>query len=117
MRTLDGEQVLVRVFVGESDRWKHEPLHVALLERLRKEGFAGATVLRGVAGFGARSVVHTTHILRLSEDLPIVVEIVDSEQHAARLLPILDEMVSDGLVTMERARVLKYSPGTRPPGS
>jgi len=117
MRTLDGEQVLVRVFVGESDRWKHQPLHVALLERLRKEGFAGATVLRGVAGFGARSVVHTTHILRLSEDLPIVVEIVDSEQHAARLLPILDEMVSDGLVTMERARVLKYSPGTRPPGS
>jgi len=117
MRTLDGEQVLVRVFVGESDRWKHQPLHVALLERLRKEGFAGATVFRGVAGFGARSVVHTTHLLRLSEDLPIVVEIVDSEQHAARLLPILDEMVSDGLVTMERARVLKYSPGTRPPGS
>ena len=116
MRTLDGERVLVRVFVGESDRWKHQPLHVALLERLRKEGFAGATVFRGVAGFGARSVVHTTHLLRLSEDLPILIEVVDSEEHVARLLPILDEMVSEGLVTMEKARVLKYSPGTRPPG-
>lgn len=114
MRTLDGERVLVRVFIGEGDRWHHQPLHVALLERLRKEGFAGATVFRGVAGFGARSVVHTTHLLRLSEDLPILVEIVDSEEHVARLLPILDEMVSEGLVTMEKARVLKYAPGTRP---
>jgi PII-like signaling protein len=111
---LDGERVLVRVFIGEGDRWHHQPLHVALLERLRKEGFAGATVFRGVAGFGARSVVHTTHLLRLSEDLPILVEIVDSEEHVARLLPILDEMVSEGLVTMEKARVLKYAPGTRP---
>jgi PII-like signaling protein len=117
MRTLDGERVLVRVFVGEGDRWKHQPLHVALLERLRKEGFAGATVFRGVAGFGARSVVHTTHLLRLSEDLPIVIEVVDSEEHVARLLPILDEMVSEGLVTMEKARVLKYAPGNRPSSS
>ena len=117
MRTLDGEQVLVRIFIGESDRWQHRPLHVALLERLRKEGFAGATVFRGVAGFGARSVVHTTHLLRLSEDLPVVVVVVDTEEHVARLLPILDEMVSEGLVTMEKARVLKYSPGTRPRSS
>lgn len=114
MRTLDGEQVLVRIFIGEGDKWHHQPLHIALLERLRKEGFAGATVFRGVAGFGARSVVHTTHILRLSEDLPIVLEVVDSEEHIARLVPILDEMVSEGLVTMEKARVLKYSPGSRP---
>lgn len=115
MRALDGEQVLVRIFIGEGDKWHHQPLHVALLERLRKEGMAGATVLRGAAGFGARSVVHTTHLLRLSEDLPIVIEVVDSEERVERLLPVLDEMVSEGLVTMERVRVLKYAAGTRPP--
>ena len=111
MRVLSGEQVLVRVFVGESDTWKHKPLVTALVERLRKEGFAGATVLRGVMGFGASSVVHTSNLLRLSEDLPVVIEIVESEEHVQRLLPILDEMVSEGLVTMEPVRVLKYAPG------
>ncbi|HEY2773951.1 MAG TPA: DUF190 domain-containing protein [Candidatus Binatia bacterium] len=114
MRVLTGEQVLVRIFIGESDRWHHQPLHVALIERLRKEGFAGATVFHGVAGFGARSVLHTTHILRLSEDLPIVIEIVDTPEHVERLTPILDEMVAEGLVTMEKVRVLKYAAGTRP---
>ena len=113
MRTLDGEQMLVRIFIGESDRWHHQPLHAALLERLRREGFAGATVFRGIAGFGARSVVHTSQILRLSEDLPVVIEVVDSEDHVQRLLPVLDEMVTEGLVTVEKARVLKYAPGTR----
>lgn len=117
MRVLDGEQVLVRIFVGESDRWHHRPLSDALLERLRGEGFAGATVFRGIAGFGARSVLHTTHVLRLSEDLPVVIEIVDTESQVEKLLPILDEMVSEGLVTVERARVLKYSPGSRPPST
>jgi uncharacterized protein len=110
MRVLDGEQVLVRVFIGESDLWHHQPLHIALLERLRKEGFAGATVLRGVAGFGARSVLHTTHLLRLSEDLPILLEIVDSADQVDRLTAILDEMVGEGLVTVEKVRVLKYAP-------
>ena len=114
MRVLTGEQVLVRIFIGESDKWHHQPLSVALLERLRKEGFAGATVFHGVAGFGARSVLHTTHILRLSEDLPVVIEIVDTEEHIERLTPILEEMVSEGLVTMEKVRVMKYAPGTRP---
>lgn len=114
MRVIDGEQILVRIFIGESDKWHHQPLHIALLERLRKEGFAGATIFRGVAGFGARSVLHTTHLLRLSEDLPIVIEVVDSEAHIERLLPILDEMVTEGLVTMEKVRVLKYTPGNRP---
>ena len=113
MRVLSGEQVLVRIFIGESDRWHHQPLHAALLERLRREGFAGATVFRGIAGFGARSIVHTTQILRLSEDLPIVIEVVDSEEHVRRLLPVLDEMVTEGLVTVEKARVLKYAPGSR----
>lgn len=116
MRALDGEQVLVRILIGESDRWHHRPLHVALLERLRREGFAGATVLRGIGGFGAHSLVHTTSILRLSEDLPIVVEVVDSREHVDRLVPILDEMVEEGLVTMEKVRVLKYTAGKPPPG-
>lgn len=114
MRTLDGEQVLVRIFIGESDLWHHQPLSIAIVERLRKEGFAGATVFRAVAGFGARSVLHSTHVLRMSEDLPVVIEVVDTEEHVQRLLPILDEMMKDGLVTMERARVLRYSPGNRP---
>ena len=115
MRALDGEQMLVRIFIGESDHWHRQPLASALVERLRKEGFAGATVFRGVAGFGARSVLHTSQLLRLSEDLPVVIEIVDSEPHIQKLLPILDEMVAEGLVTVEKVRVLKYSPGVRPP--
>lgn len=114
MRVLTGEQVLVRIFIGESDKWHHQPLHVALLERLRKEGFAGATVFHGIAGYGARSVLHTTHLLRLSEDLPVVIEVVDTEEHIERLAPILEEMVSEGLVTMEKVRVMKYAPGSRP---
>jgi PII-like signaling protein len=116
MRVLDGEQVLVRIFIGESDKWHHQPLSTALLERLRKEGFAGATVFHGVAGFGARSVLHTAHLLRLSEDLPVVIEVVDSQDHVERLIPILDEMVTEGLVTLETARVIKYAPGKRPLG-
>jgi PII-like signaling protein len=114
MRVLDGEQVLARIFIGESDCWHRQPLSTALLERLRREGFAGATVFHAVAGFGARSVLHTSHLLRLSEDLPVVIEVVDTEEHIDRLLPILDEMVSEGLVTLERARVVKYAPGKRP---
>lgn len=110
MRVLDGEQLLVRIFVGESDRSGHQPLHLALIERLRREGFAGATVLRGVAGFGARSVLHTAQILRLSEDLPILIEVVDSPAQVERLLPILDELVGEGLVTVEKVRVLRYAP-------
>jgi len=114
MRVLNGEQVLVRIFIGESDKWHHQPLHLALVERLRKEGFAGATVFHGSAGFGARSVLHTTHVLRLSEDLPVVIEIVDTESQIERLNPILEEMVFEGLVTMEKVRVMKYAPGSRP---
>lgn len=114
MRVLDGEQVLARIFIGESDRWKHQPLWTALLERLRKDGYAGATVLRGIGGFGARSVLHTTLLERLSQDLPLVIEIVDTAEHLERVLPVIDEMVGEGLVTLERVRVLKYAPGARP---
>ncbi|NOY93660.1 MAG: DUF190 domain-containing protein [Deltaproteobacteria bacterium] len=109
MRVLTGEQILVRIFIGESDRHGHQPLSIALLERLRKEGFAGATVFHAVAGFGAHSVLHTTNLLRLSEDLPVVIEIVDAEERMAALEPILDEMVHEGLVTMEKVHVLKYA--------
>jgi PII-like signaling protein len=114
MRVLDGEQVLMRIFIGESDRWHHQPLWMALLQRLRKDGYAGATVFRGIGGFGARSLLHTTLLERLSQDLPLIIEIVDTAEHVERLLPVLDEMVSEGLVTLEKARVLKYSPGRRP---
>lgn len=113
MRALSGQQVMVRIFFGESDRWKHQPLETALLERLRKEGFAGATVFRGVAGFGANSVIHTTHLLELSADLPVVIEVVDTEEHIDRLQPILDEMLDDGLVTMEKVNVLLYKASHR----
>jgi hypothetical protein len=109
--------MLVRVFIGSSDKWHHRPLSTALLERLRKQGFAGATLFQGVGGFGARSVMHTSHILRLSEDLPVVIEVVDSQAKIDELLPILDEMVDEGLVTLEKVRVLKYASGKRPMGA
>lgn len=114
MRTLDGQQTLVRIFIGDADRWHHQSLHRALLERLRREGFAGATVIHGVAGFGARSVIHTANIVDLSGDLPVLIEVVDDDDHIQKLLPILDEMLTEGaLVTMEKVRILKYAPGPK----
>lgn len=110
MRVLDGDQFLVRIFLGESDTWHHTPLSRAILERLRAEGFAGATVMHGVAGFGASSVIHTASLIELSTDLPVVIEVVEDQAHIDRLLPILDGMITGGaLVTMERVRVLKYA--------
>src|SRR5580700_9056600 len=112
MRILDGEQSLVRIFIGDSDTWHHQSLHRALLERLRKEGFAGATVIHGVAGFGAASVIHTTTIVDLSADLPVLIEVVEDQEHVDKLLPILDEMITKGaLVTIEKVRVVKYAAG------
>ena len=108
MRKLDGEQVLMRIFIGESDRWEHRPLHAALLELFRSRGLAGATVLRAVAGFGPDSVVHTANILRLSADLPVVIEVIDSQEHVDSVLPDVDRMMRGGLITMEKVRVLKY---------
>jgi PII-like signaling protein len=114
MRVLSGDQAKARIYIGEGDKWRHQPLAAALLERLRKDGFAGATVFHGVAGFGARSIIHTSHILRLSEDLPVVIEVVDTEDQMKRLTAIVDEMVPEGLVTIEKIEVFKYSPGARP---
>ena len=93
MRVLDAEQFLVGIFVGESDKWHSTPLSRALLERLRQEGFAGATITHGVAGFGTSSVIHTASWIELSRDLPVVIEVVDDQAHVDRLLPILDEMI------------------------
>ena len=99
---------LLRIFVGESDRWHHQPLYEAIVLKARELGLAGATVLRGPMGFGANSRLHTAKILRLSLDLPMVIEIVDTDEKLQLLLPHLDEMVLEGLVTLENVQVLKY---------
>ena len=108
MRRINGEQVLMRVFIGENDKWERRPLYVTLLELFRSKGLAGATVLRGVAGFGPRSILHTAGILKLSADLPLVIEVVDSQEHLDTVLPEVDRMMNGGLITMEKVRVLRY---------
>jgi PII-like signaling protein len=99
---------LLRIFIGESDKHGHHALYEAIVLKAREAGLAGATVLRGVMGFGKHSVLHTAKILRLSEDLPMVVEIVDTLEKIEHFLPALDEMISDGLVTLESVRVIHY---------
>ena len=112
---IEGEGKLLRIFVGESDRWHGKPLYQAIVERVRKEGLAGATVIRGIEGFGADSRLHTARILRLSEDLPVLIEIVDSAEQIERILPVLDEMVGEGMVTVERVEVIAYRGSAEPP--
>lgn len=112
---LGGEGKLLRIFIGESDTWHGKPLYQALVEHLRAEGIAGATVIRAMEGFGAKSHLHTTRLLRLSEDLPLVIEVVDTEANIARVLPALDDMVADGLVTLERVEVITYRAGNDSP--
>ena len=106
----EGERTLMRIHIGESDRWHGKPLHEAIVEMLRKENFSGATVLRGVGGFGSSSVYHTDKILRLSQDLPIVVEVIESTERIEKILPELDQMVDGGLITLEKVRVILYRP-------
>lgn len=110
MRVLDGDRVLMRIFIGEKDQYEKKPLYRALLEMFRREGIAGATVLRGIGGYGAKSHMHDASVLRLSMDLPIVVEVVDTEQHIEGILDKLDDVVREGLVTLEKARVVRYAP-------
>lgn len=109
--TLPRDGQLLRIFIGESDRWGGLPLYEAIVQEARKRGLAGATVLRGTEGFGAHSRIHTTRILRLSQDLPVIVEIVDEESKIQAFLPLLDEMVQEGLATVEKATVLFYRAG------
>ena len=114
-----GERTLMRIFIGESDRchegrYRGKPLYEALVSFFRERGFAGATVLRGISGFGAHARVHTDKILRLSLDLPVVVEVVDEEARIRSVLPELDRMIDGGLVTLERAQVLLYRPHDMP---
>jgi uncharacterized protein len=109
----EGERTLMRIHIGESDKWHGKPLYEAIVEMLRKEGFSGATVLRGVAGYGGSSVYHTDKILRLSQDLPIVLEVIDSTERIEQILPRLDEMVDGGLITLEKVRVILYRPAKK----
>lgn len=108
---LPEESTLLRVFISENDKYKNTPLFEAIVMKARELNMAGATVLRGVLGFGAHSRLHSAKLLAISDDLPVVVEIVDTEAKISELLPFLDETVEDGLVTMEKARVIKYRHG------
>lgn len=114
-----GERTLMRIFIDESDRCQHEPhkgqpLHEALFELFRERAFAGCTVLRGTKGFGASAKIHTAHLLDLSLDLPIILEVVETEERIQEILPQLDEMIGGGLITLERARVILYRPSDVP---
>jgi PII-like signaling protein len=104
----EGERTLMRIHIGESDKWHGKLLYEAIVELLRKEKFSGATVLRGVAGYGGSSVYHTDKVLRLSQDLPIVIELVESAERIEQILPQLDQMIGGGLVTLEKVRVILY---------
>ncbi len=104
----EGERTLMRIHIGESDKWHGKPLYEAIVEMLRKEKFSGVTVLRGVAGYGGSSVYHTDKILRLSQDLPVILEIVETNERIEQILPRLDAMVEGGLITLERVRVILY---------
>ena len=102
------EGKLLRIFIGESDKFEGQPLHEAILHLARREGLAGCTAIKGFEGFGAASPIHTTKILRLSEDLPIIIEIIDAEEKIDQFLPHLDTMVKEGLVTVEKVKVILY---------
>jgi len=107
---VEEKAALLRIFIGENDRFGQHPLYEAIVLKAREQGLAGATVLRGPMGFGHSSRLHTAKILRLSEDLPVVVEIIDSEQNITAFLPLLEEMVKGGLVSIEEVRILRYGP-------
>jgi len=110
-----GPAKMVRIYVGESDNWHGQALYHAIVERARREGMAGVTVFRGVEGFGANSRIHTASILRLSEDLPVLIEIVDTAERVELFLPLLDEMVAEGLITVQDCEVVKYVHAPRLP--
>jgi PII-like signaling protein len=116
MRKMEGQQVLMRIFIGESDQWERKPLFMSLLELFRTEGLAGATVLKGMAGFGPNSIIHTARLLRISADLPLIIEVVDTEEHLRAVLPEIDRRMSGGLITMENVDVVYYDRARRGDG-
>jgi len=105
---LPEEGMLLRIFVGETDQYKGKALYEQIVLKAREMNLAGATVVRGIMGFGANSRLHTAKLLRLSEDLPVIIEIVDTEEKLQGILPFLDEVVTEGLITLEKVRVIKY---------
>ncbi len=105
---VEGEGQLLRIFVGENDQWEGIPLHEAIIRKAREDGLAGATATRGFLGFGANSRIHTTKILRLSDDLPIIIEIVDKPDKIQKILPELDRMISEGMITLEKVNIVAY---------
>lgn len=105
---IEGEAKLLTIYVGEQDHYHHRPLYQAIVETLKEKGIAGATVFRGIEGYGKRSRIHTASILRLSEDLPVVIQVVDREERIRSVLPVIDEMVTEGLVTLQDADVIIY---------
>ena len=105
---IDGPALQARIYIGESDHWEGRPLHEAIVQKLRASGVAGATVLRGIEGYGRAARVHTAHILRLSDDLPILIEVVDREDRLRAVLPEIDAMVDGGLITLEHVEVIAY---------
>jgi len=113
MNKLIGEKVLMRIFIGEGDRYEHQPLYEALVELFRKEGFSGATVLRGLCGFGANRVYHSQRLLDLSADLPLIVEVVECEEKINAFMPRIDAMMGGGMITLEKATVIRYTASGR----
>ena len=109
MSKLIGEQQLMRIFIGEADHCEHRPLYEVLVELFRKEGFAGATVLRGISGFGANRVYHTQKLLDLSSDMPVIIEVVDSQEKFKAIMPQIDRMMGGGMITLENVTVIHYT--------
>lgn len=110
MNKLIGENLLMRIFIGESDRFAHQPLYMALVELLRREGFAGATVIRAISGFGANRIYHTQQLLDISADLPLIVEVIDTEEKINGIMPKIDKMMGGGMITLEKTTVIRYEP-------
>ncbi len=108
MANICGEQTLLRIFIGESDRWQHKPTSEALVDLLRRHRFAGVTVLHGVAGYGAHSVYHTDRLLELSTDLPVIIEAVESREKIELIMPEIDDMMVGGMVTLEKVEVIRH---------
>lgn len=106
---LSGKAKIVRIYFGEDDKWKNKPLYRAIVEKCRELDIAGATVLRGIAGYGASTLIHRSHLLSFSHDAPLMVSVVDSEEKIQELLPFLDEMVGEGLIAMSEVEVIKYT--------